>query len=408
MWLEVIDGGTVTSPRGFRAGAAACGLKESGSLDLALLSSDTECTAAGLFTKNQVVAAPVVLDRQTLSANDSHICGVVANAGNANACTGEAGMMAAQQMQRLAAEQLGCRPDQVLVLSTGVIGVPLPVERVAAGLRIASKGLSDRRGPDMAQAIMTTDTRPKQLAVRLRLPDGSVTIGGVAKGSGMIHPNMATMLAVLTTDAAIPADDLKRFLQAAVDRSFNCISIDGDTSTNDSVLLLANGASGLALTDADSRARFVEGLERLCVALAKQIVRDGEGVSKFVEIVVGGAPTNGAAKKVAETIATSPLVKTALAGSDPNWGRILAAAGRAGVPFDQHHVGLWIGNGQGPSLQLLAQGTPTGYMEEEAAAIFARRDIHIRLDLGQGQGQATMWTGDLTHDYVTINADYRT
>jgi glutamate N-acetyltransferase/amino-acid N-acetyltransferase len=276
---------------------------------------------------------------------------------------------------------------------------------------------------------MTTDKRPKHLAVKVTLPEGVITLGGVAKGSGMIHPNMATMLAVVTTDAAIPAGTIQSALTRAVDQSFNRISVDGDTSTNDTVLLLANGASGLVIEDNDltiedngraivlngltvsgkeQMALFSQGLDLLCTELAKMIVRDGEGVTKFVEIRVTGAAGDKQAHAVAETIATSPLVKTALAGSDPNWGRILAAAGRAGVPFDQMKTALWIGNGDGSALQLVNGGTPTPYLEDEAAAIFARPEIHIHLDLGQGAGEAVMWTGDLTHDYITINADYRT
>lgn len=406
--IETINEGTVTSPAGFVAGAVACGLKKSGRPDLALIYSSSDCTAAGVFTRNQVVAAPVILDRETLSANRNRVRGVVANAGNANACTGEPGMAAARQMQRLTAELMAGRPEQFLVLSTGVIGVPLPVDKIDQGLRIVSRGLSNSSGKAVAQAIMTTDTRPKHLAVRVTLPHGVVTLGGVAKGSGMIHPDMATMLAVITTDAAVPAGNLQAFLAQVVDKTFNRISVDGDTSTNDTVLLLANGASGVTIEDEASARVFAEALELLCGKLAQMIVRDGEGVSKFVEIRVTGAGINGQAHRVAATIATSPLVKTALAGSDANWGRILAAAGRSGVPFDQDRVALWIANPDGPGLQLVDRGTPTGYAEQEAAAIFARPEINIHIDLGGNGGEAVMWTGDLTHDYVTINADYRT
>lgn len=400
--------GSVTSPAGFTAAATACGLKESGNLDLAILYSENDSTAGGVFTRNQVVAAPVILDRQVLADNPSQIRGIVANAGNANACTGEGGLAAARQTQEKAAALLGCRPDQLLVLSTGVIGAPLPVRKISAGLRIAIKALKPSGGPKLAQAIMTTDTRPKQLAVKVTLPEGEVSIGGVAKGSGMIHPNMATMLAVLTTDAALASGPLQDLLSAAVERTFNRISVDGDTSTNDTVLLLANGASGVLVDDAASLTLFARALEYICAELAKMIVRDGEGASKFVTIWVTGAADARAAHAVAETIATSPLVKTALAGSDPNWGRILAAAGRAGVSLDQSSLALWIANSDQARLQLVAGGSPTGYAELEAAAIFARPEIHIQLDLGQGEAEDTMWTTDLTHDYVTINADYRT
>ena len=408
MNYEVLAEGSVTSPAGYLAGAVACGLKESGDLDLGLIYSEADATAGAVFTRNLVVAAPVIVDREILATGRDRIRGIVANAGNANACTGEAGLAAARQTLAEAAALLGCRPEQLLVLSTGVIGVPLATDKIITGLRIVSKRLNPNGGTHLAQAIMTTDTRSKHLAVRVKLPEGIVTIGGVAKGSGMIHPDMATMLAILTTDAAVPDDIVQEVLGAAVDRTFNRISVDGDTSTNDTVLLLANGASGVLVDDGASLALFAEALEYVCAELAKMIVRDGEGASRFVTIHVTGAANEPAAHAVAQTVATSPLVKTALAGGDANWGRILAAAGRAGVPIDQRHLALWIANPERQPLQLVDGGSPTGYDEHEAAAIFARREIHIRLDLGQGEAEDTMWTTDLTHDYVTINADYRT
>ncbi|MCB8986605.1 MAG: bifunctional glutamate N-acetyltransferase/amino-acid acetyltransferase ArgJ [Ardenticatenaceae bacterium] len=263
-------------------------------------------------------------------------------------------------------------------------------------------------GRTAARAIMTTDTHPKHLAAQVELPHGVVTIGGMAKGAGMIHPNMATMLSLITTDAAVAPDVLAGLLKTAVSHSFNRISIDGDTSTNDTVLLLANGASGVSIDDHDSAVLFGESLTTLCAELARMIVKDGEGATKFVEIVVSGAATTVDAHAVANTIATSPLVKTAFAGSDANWGRILAAAGRAGVPFDQYQTNLWIGEQQTDELQLVSQGTPTGYREGDAAAIFARPEFKIRLDLGCGEAREVVWTCDLSHDYVAINADYRT
>jgi glutamate N-acetyltransferase/amino-acid N-acetyltransferase len=405
--MKEITNGSITSPLGFRAGVAASGIKKSGKLDLALIYSDQDCTAAGVFTKNQVAAAPVILDRQTLSNNRQRIRGVVANAGNANACTGDHGLVAALETQQAAAALFDCRPEQFLVLSTGVIGVPLPVRKVKAGLQTAAGEMSPDCGKSAAQAIMTTDTRQKSAAIQLALANRPVTLGGIAKGSGMIHPNMATMLGILTTDAAIPPDALQSLLTEAVNQSFNRISVDGDTSTNDTVLLLANGASGVSVDDDESLAAFGKGLNYLCGELAKMIVLDGEGATKFVQIKVAGAPDEAQARAVAETIATSPLVKTALAGSDPNWGRILAAAGRAGVPFDQNQVALWIGNPDGQPLQLVEQGTPNGYLEQNAAAIFSGTEIEICLDLGLGGAQSIMWTCDLTHDYVSINADYR-
>jgi glutamate N-acetyltransferase/amino-acid N-acetyltransferase len=407
--INVIADGSVTSPAGFVAGTAACGLKESGRPDIAIIYSESNCTAAAVFTQNQVAAAPVIIGRETLATNSSQMRGVIANAGNANACTGPAGLAAARQVQKMSAFLLGCRPEQLFLLSTGVIGVRLPVNKVMAGVVSAAAELRPEHGLAAAQAIMTTDTRPKQIAVQVTLPGGVITIGGIAKGSGMIHPNMATMLAVITTDAAVPDKSLQKLLRQAVDQSFNRISVDGDTSTNDTVLLLANGASGVAAADKASLTALAAALHHVCIELAKMIVVDGEGASKFVTIQVTGAADAAQAHIIAQTIATSPLVKTALAGGDPNWGRILAAAGRAGVAFDQNCVALWIGRSIETPLQLVAQGAPTAYNEVEAAAIFAQPEIAIHLDLGgRGQGEATVWTCDLTHEYVTINADYRT
>lgn len=421
--MEWIDGG-VTAPIGFTAGVAAAGLRRGGGDDIALVASERDCAAAGLFTRNLVKAAPVLLDMELLAAKNGNVGhlghlgnlgkpadqfrAVVANAGNANACTGEAGMAAARGMQAAAANALGVQPEQVLVLSTGVIGVPLPLEQVAAGIEAAAAGLDTACGGAAARAIMTTDTVPKTFAVRLQLPDGAVTLGGMAKGAGMIHPDMATMLALLTTDAAVEPALLDRLLRQAADRSFNCISVDGDTSTNDTVLLLANGASGVSVDTPEAEAAFAEALLALSTALAQAIVRDGEGATRFVTVAVEGLADGAAAKQVANTIATSPLVKTALAGGDPNWGRILAAAGRAGVPFAPGVAALWIAAGDGAPLQLVAGGTPLDYVEDEAAAIFAQPELSVRLRLGDGPGQALVWTSDLTHEYVTINSHYRT
>jgi glutamate N-acetyltransferase / amino-acid N-acetyltransferase len=312
----------------------------------------------------------------------------------------------ARAMQRVTAAALDCQPEQILVLSTGVIGVQLPMERLAQGIGQAAQQLDAVHGSAAARAIMTTDTIAKETAVRVQLSGGTVTIGGMAKGSGMIHPNMATMLAVLTTDAVIEPEQLQGMLATAVDVSFNRISVDGDTSTNDTVLLLANGASGVAPATEEDAALFSQALTQLCLHLAHQIVRDGEGATKFVTLHVSGAARDEDAHHIAATIATSPLVKTAFTGSDANWGRILAAAGRAGVPFDQNRVSLYIAGAN--RLQLVTNGTPTDYTEADAAVIFAGTEFTIHLDLNNGLGQATMWTTDLSHEYVSINADYRT
>lgn len=407
--FQTLSEGSVTSPVGFTAVAVAAGIKKENQLDLALVVSETDSSCAAMFTKNQVVAAPVIVDRETLAVNNSCLRAVVINSKNANACTGEPGLANARATQQAAAAALGCEANQILVLSTGVIGVPLPMGKLTAGIALGAQELSAENGRRAAEAIMTTDTHPKHLAVRVDLPDGPVTIGGMAKGAGMIHPNMATMLAVLTTDAAIAPDLLDELLRTAVNRSFNRISIDGDTSTNDTILLLANGASGTAVAAPHNIAPFSAALNHLCTALAHMIVRDGEGATKFVEIQVTGAHSEADAHQVANTIAISPLVKTAFAGSDANWGRLLMAAGRAGVAFDQAKINLWIGGQQANELQLVANGTPTAYQEKAAAAVFARPEFKILLDVGcGGGGTAVVWTTDLSNDYVTINADYRT
>lgn len=408
MTSRVIPDGSVTTPRGFSAAAVAAGIKQSGRPDLVLVVSDRDCTAAGVFTRNRVAAAPVLIDRETLAANANSLRGVVINAGNANACTGAPGLADARAMQKFVAGVIGGRSDQYLVMSTGVIGVPLPMARVQAGIATAAPLLSPSNGRAAAEAIMTTDTRPKFLAVEVELSGGRVTLGGMAKGAGMIHPDMATLLGMLTTDAAIAANDLADCLQEAVQGSFNAISIDGDTSTNDTILVFANGASGVPVSEPDDRTLFRAALAEICRALAMMVVSDGEGVTKVVTIHITGAATPAAARRVADTIATSPLVKTAFAGGDPNWGRIMMAAGRSGVELDQSRLALWVGAPGEEPLQLCHHGAPTGYIEADAAAIFARAEFTVHVDLGDGAAKAVLWTTDLTHEYVTINADYRT
>ena len=405
--MRNIEKGSPTSPTGFSAAGIACGLKDSGALDLALLVSDRDCTAAGVFTRNEIVAAPVVVDRETLAQNRERLRVVVANSGSANAVTGAQGLADARRMQALAAESIGCTPEQALVLSTGVIGVPLQMDKIASGIEEAANACAADGGPHAATAIMTTDTYPKHIAVSIALPEGEVIIGGMVKGSGMMHPNMATLLAVITTDAAVSPEDLQKLLQSAADRSFNRISVDGDSSTNDTVLLLANGASGVRI-DAASQVEFETALNYVSIELAKMVVQDGEGASKFVTIHIAGVPNEAAAHAIGNTIATSPLVKTAFAGSDPNWGRILAAAGRAGVALEPEKIGLWIAAPDGKPLQLVSNGAATDFAETDAAAIFACDEFNIQLDFGIGIAGTTVWTCDLTRDYVTINADYRT
>jgi glutamate N-acetyltransferase/amino-acid N-acetyltransferase len=410
MPFEIIQGkkGNITAVPGFEAAGVACGLKTTGNRDLALIYTPNRCTAAGVFTQNRFPAAPVLYDQKALARNPAGIRAVAINSGCANACTGEPGLANAHQMAKLAGEALGVAPESVLIMSTGVIGQPLAMEKVAQGIAAAASALSATGGHEAARAIMTTDTRPKAIAVRLALAGRTVTIGGMCKGAGMIHPNMATMLGLVATDAVVEADLLAQALRQAVSRSFNRITVDGDTSTNDTVLLLANGASGVEIASPDSLAVFGNALTAVCTELAQMIVRDGEGATKFVELVVTGARAESEALAIAQTIATSALVKTAFAGSDANWGRILAAAGRAGVSFAQDRVALWVSAGQTNSVQLVAGGTPLPYSEAEATFVFSQPEFQVHLDLDLGDEKATVWTCDLTHDYVTINADYRT
>lgn len=397
--------GSITTPKGFVSGVASTGMKSGGAFDVTLIVSEYDCAAAGLFTTNQVKAAPVIIDQALLAQDATRLRGVIANAKCANACTGEEGLRAARLTQEHAALLLNCEAEQLFVLSTGVIGTQLPLLKIGAGIAISAMNLGDH-GADSAKAIMTTDTVSKHLAVYLKIGEQQVVFGGIAKGAGMIHPNMATMLSVLTTDAKISAESLQQALATAANLSFNRISIDGDTSTNDTVLLLANGASGVEINE-ENFSDFQAALNVLCSELSKKIVRDGEGATKFVEITVRGSADDRSAHQIANTIAISPLVKTALAGNDPNWGRILAAAGRAGVAFNQYESQLSIHSPKHASLQLLANGTPTKYSEVDAVAIFTEAEIFIDLTVGSGTGSSTVWTCDLTHEYVSINGDYR-
>ncbi|MBN1964113.1 MAG: bifunctional glutamate N-acetyltransferase/amino-acid acetyltransferase ArgJ [Anaerolineae bacterium] len=413
---------TIESIPGFSVAGIASGVKKHGKRDLALVVSDRPCAAAGVFTTNLVKAAPVHFDQAQLARNPGGIRAVVTNAGVANACTGEQGDRDAAAMAAHTAAALGCDPQPcdpqgVLVLSTGVIGAPLPMDKIAAGITCAAGELAPDGWDDAAAAIMTTDTRPKLARVTVETADGTYSVAGIAKGSGMIAPHMATMLATLVTDAALDAPTLQAALAQANRTSFNRIVVDGDMSTNDTVLLLANGASGVQVSDGAALAQFTAALEQVCVALAKAIVQDGEGVTRFITLTVTGAADEADALKVATTIATSPLVKTAFYGGDANWGRILAAAGRADVPLDPNKLVLWFApgetpltsasNGSGNGLKLVSGGAPTAYAEADAAAIMAEKSVAVRLDLGMGQAEAIVWTCDLSHDYVSINGHYR-
>ncbi len=395
-----------TLAAGFHSAATACGLKKNGALDLALVWSDMPCAAAGVFTTNRVQAAPVLVDHRTLKVASGRIRGVFANAGCANAVTGERGLADAYRMQALGARAIGAADDEVLVLSTGVIGVFLDMDRLAAGVT-ALRGPGAQTAPHaVTRAITTTDTRPKVASAEFTLAGRRVRLAGFAKGAGMIHPNMATMLAVITTDAAIDAAALDRALTAAVGHSFNRISVDGDMSTNDTVLVLANGASGATIASAAEEAAFVAALADVCASLARQIARDGEGATRLVELRITGGASEHQAHRVGDSIACSPLVKTAIHGNDPNWGRVLAAAGYSGEAIEPDKVRLWFGDGD--AIQLLDRGLPVAFDKTKASGLLQHDPAIIHLDLGLGDASTTVWTCDFSAEYVSINADYTT
>ncbi|MBZ0304072.1 MAG: bifunctional glutamate N-acetyltransferase/amino-acid acetyltransferase ArgJ [Anaerolineae bacterium] len=401
---------SIEGVRGFRAAGVQSGIKKSGALDFALIVSDRPCSASGVFTTSYVKAAPVLVDMEHLSLRAGSIRAVVTNSGCANACTGQQGMDNARQMARLTADKIDCAEQDVLVLSTGVIGVQLPMDKIERGINLALDTPEDDWFA-AARAIMTTDTRPKMASVTVTTSSGqSYRIAGICKGAGMIAPNMATMLSVVVTDAQLTPEQTRSALKAAAKISYNCIVVDGDTSTNDTVFLLANGASGAAPQSETDLAQFQEALDTVCTKLAQDVVRDGEGVTKFITVRVEGAPDDAAARQIANTVAISPLVKTAFYGNDANWGRILMAAGRAGVPFDQNRVSLWFAPGEAfeEPLQLVADGMPLNYSETQATAIISQPSVGILLNCGAGAGAATVWTCDFSHEYVSINADYRT
>jgi glutamate N-acetyltransferase/amino-acid N-acetyltransferase len=394
------EGRGVTFAHGFRAGAAKAGVKHGRPerLDVALIVSERPCAAAAVFTTNQVIAAPCVVTRRHVERGP--LRAIIVNSGNANACTGEQGERDAIAMAEAAAAVVGCSPYEVAVASTGVIGFKLPIERIAAVL--PEIALTEDGWDDTSRAMMTTDTRPKVTEREINLSAGTVRIGGVAKGAGMIHPNMATLLAFVTTDAAVDADDLRRIVTSAADATFNAISIDGDTSTNDTLLVLANGASGVTPKGADAEA-FEEAVREVCAELARMIVADGEGATKVFEVRVRGAASAADARLAARTITNSNLVRTAIHGGDPNWGRVLAAAGRSGARVDDRRASVRIGD-----LFVYRDGAPLEVADAEVRALFAEAAVEIEVMLGLGDGQATAWGCDLSADYVRINAEYMT
>jgi glutamate N-acetyltransferase/amino-acid N-acetyltransferase len=395
-------------PRGFTFAATACGLKKDSGLDLALLVSETPAAAAAVFTRNRVQAAPVKVSQDHLRKSRGKMRAVIVNSGNANCCTGPQGHAASEATALKVAWELGrVEPSQVLVCSTGVIGVPLRVEKILGALPelVRSRRADARAFAQVTRAIMTTDTRPKWASAKCRTGGKQTRILGCTKGSGMIQPNMATMLAFLATDAAISPALLARALRAAVKPTFNAITVDGDTSTNDTVILLSNGRSGAGkiVSENTEFKRFCAALEGVCKSLAIAIVADGEGAQRVIEIEVRGAPSDRAADLAARTIANSPLVKTALAGADPNWGRILAAAGRSGVAFDPSRANIWLAG-----MPVCHGGRENPFNERVAHRKMLAKYVPIVVDLRAGHGKARIWTCDFTGDYVDINASYRT
>ncbi|HEU0184404.1 MAG TPA: bifunctional glutamate N-acetyltransferase/amino-acid acetyltransferase ArgJ [Blastocatellia bacterium] len=393
---------SVTGPKGFLAGTARCGLKKAGD-DLAIIFSERPAAAAAVFTQNLVQAAPVLVSRDHLRSRTHRA--IVVNSGGANACTGDPGLNDARATAKMVAEYFNCDDREVLVASTGVIGVRLDMGKIAGGVREATGRLSREAGFDVAEAIMTTDTKPKRAARSLKIGDRTVKVAGVAKGAGMIHPDMATLLSFVTTDAAIGKAALQAALKRAVNRSFNRVTVDGDTSTNDTLVVMANGAAEnepIIKPEGDNFELFTESLTDVCRDLAIQVARDGEGARKLITVRVRHAPNERDAAKIASTIATSLLVKTAIAGADANWGRILAAAGRSGVKFDPSKVDIKLGD-----LAVARRGMGLPFSEARALEILERDEVTITFDMRQGEAESDEWTCDLTENYVHINADYR-
>ena len=401
--MKQIDGGITTVP-GIRAAGIHAGIKAADAKDVTLIVTDAPATAAGVFTKNSVTAAPVLICRAHLS--DGRAQAVIINSGNANACTGEVGMTNAQRMAAATAEQLGIDANLVLVSSTGVIGQQLPMDKIESGIQAAANALSTEGGADAAEAIMTTDTHPKSVAIEIEVDGVPVRIGGIAKGSGMIAPNMATMLSYLTTDARINAETLQAALNRVVDDTYNLLTVDTDRSTNDTVLILATGHAenaDILAADGENYEAFCEGLQFVCTELVKMLARDGEGATKLVEVVVKHAKNRDDAEKAARAVAESPLVKTAVFANDANWGRIMMAIGKSGAEFDPYQVDVWLAD-----YQLVKDGMDAGYNEDKATALFAQDPVRITIDLRAGDMGITMWTCDYSYDYIRINADYRT
>ena len=406
--MKKIKGG-VTAAKGFEAASAAAGIKYQGRTDMALVYSQKPCEPAGTFTTNVVKAAPVKWDKKVVESNAKPQV-IVINSGIANACTGEAGMECCKEVAKEAAKVLETETESVLIGSTGVIGMQLPVEKMKNGVHLLAKEKADglEMGNLAAKAIMTTDTKEKEAAVTIEMDGTTVTIGGMAKGSGMIHPNMCTMLAFITTDAVISKEALQAALRSDVEETYNMISVDGDTSTNDTVLLLANGMAGNKEIQKGTKEFeiFKEALHEVNTALAKKIAGDGEGATALLEVTVKGAETKQQAKTLAKSVICSNLTKTAVAGHDANWGRILCAMGYAGVEFEPEKTDLFIQSSAG-EMKLVENGMALDYSEEKATEILSQTEVSIVADIKLGAEKATAWGCDLTHGYIDINADYR-
>ena len=403
MFSEKNAAAGVTFPKGFKAAGVKAGIKKSGNLDLALIYTEKEAAVAGVFTKNAVAAAPVIVSREVVKGGKAHA--IVANAGCANACTGETGLANARKMAALAAVEVGCAPDEVLVGSTGIIGVNLPMDKLEAGIKAAAAELSEDGSKNAGNAIITTDTYSKACSCEVEIGGQAVRFGAIAKGSGMIQPNMATMLCYITTDANISSQLMQKALSEIVEVSFNMISVDGDMSTNDTVLVLANGASGAAeITDGSPEFdKFYATLKEICQELSKRIAADGEGATKFLTINVSGTKTFEDAKTVAMSIAKSPLVKTAFFGEDPNWGRVICAVGYAGIPMVPEKTVIKFGG-----VPVYANGLGAEFNEDDIHKVMAEHDIVIDVEMGMGDAQATVWSCDFSYEYVKINGEYHT
>lgn len=400
--IVVLENASITLPKGYKAGGMHCGIKKK-RLDLGYIASDVPAAVAGVYTTNIFQAAPLILTQESI-AKENRIQAILVNSGNANACTGEQGLLDAAEMQKGFADELGIQPHLVAVTSTGVIGELLPMECINTGIKQILQSEFEQE-ENFKQSILTTDTCIKQIGVQIKIDGHTISIGGAAKGSGMIHPNMATMLGFVTTDANVAQDDLLFALKDVTNQTFNMITVDGDTSTNDMVLVMANGLAGneQLTKEHPDWGTFVNALGIVCKELAKKIARDGEGATKLVEIQVSGAFSTDAAKTVGKSIISSNLVKTAIYGTDPNWGRIVTAAGYSGVPIEPNLLEVSIGQ-----YKVFEKGLPCPIIEEEVKAYLEQENVVIYVDLNQGEYSATAWGCDLTYDYVKINASYRT